>query len=141
MADPIDVAPGVRVPADALEVRAVRAGGPGGQNVNKVSSKIELRVDLTRIEGMPGDARGRLRALCAGRLDADGKLLLTSQRTRDQPKNLADARDKVRALIVQALIRPIPRRKTKPTRGSVERRIEAKKHQARTKQARRGEDS
>ena len=140
MAEPIDVFPSVRVPADAIEVRAVRASGPGGQNVNKVSSKIELRVDLSRVEGLTGDARGRLRSLCAGRLDAQGKLLLTSQRTRDQPKNLADARDKVRALIAQAMIRPITRRKTRPTRGSVKRRIEQKKHDARTKQQRRGGD-
>ena len=140
MADPIVVTPTVSVPAGALEMHAVRAGGPGGQNVNKVSSKIELRVDLARIVGLEPDARSRLRALCHNKLDADGKLLVTSQKTRDQLQNLEDARDKVRALIEQAMIRPVRRRATRPTRGSVERRIAEKKHNARNKQQRRGED-
>lgn len=140
MADPIVVAPGVIVPVTALEVHAVRAGGPGGQNVNKVSSKIELRVDLSRILGLEPDARGRLRALCANKVDADGKLLVTSQKTRDQLQNLEDAKGKVRALVEQAMIRPVRRRATRPTRGSVERRIAEKKHNARNKQQRRGDD-
>jgi ribosome-associated protein len=140
MADPIDVAPGVTIPAAALEMHAVRAGGPGGQNVNKVSSKIELRVDLSRIVGLHSDARGRLRTLCHNKLDADGRLLVTSQKARDQLQNLEDAREKVRVLVAQAMIRPVPRRPTRPTRGSVERRIAEKKHHARNKQQRRGED-
>src|SRR4051794_30955420 len=119
MADPIVVTPTVSIPGAALEVHAVRAGGPGGQNVNKVSSKIELRVDLARIVGLEPDARGRLRGLCQNKLDAEGKLLVTSQRTRDQLQNLEDARDKVRALVQQAMIRPVRRRATRPTRGSV----------------------
>jgi ribosome-associated protein len=140
MSEPIEVAPGVRVPSDALEVRAVRAGGPGGQNVNKVSSKIELHVALGRIEGLTPDARGRLRALCAGRLDAEGRLLVTSQKTRDRPKNLDDARHKVRALIAQALIRPARRQPTRPTRASVERRLEDKQRRARKRRQRRIDD-
>ncbi len=140
MADPILISSLVSIPADAVEVRAVRSSGPGGQNVNKVSSKIELRVDLGRIVGLPSDAYERLLVLCRGRLDADGKLLLTSQKTRDQPKNLADARQKVRALVEQALIRPIRRRPTKPSRGAIERRLAEKKHNAQNKQARRPDD-
>jgi ribosome-associated protein len=108
--------------------------------VNKVSSKVELRVDLARVVGLEPDARGRLRAMAHGRLDADGKLLVTSQKTRDQPKNLDDAREKVRALIAQAMVRPVPRKATRPTRASVERRIESKKRHARDKQLRRGDD-
>lgn len=137
---PIVVRPDVVVPADALSMRAVRASGPGGQNVNKVSSKVELRVDLGRIAGLPADARARLRALTAGSLDAEGLLLVTSQRTRDQRLNLEDARDKVRALVARALVRPRPRRKTRPTRSSVERRLAEKKHRARTKSSRRSDD-
>jgi ribosome-associated protein len=131
MAEPIVVRSGVVVPVDALAVRAVRSSGPGGQNVNKVSSKIELRVDVERIEGMDDAARKRLRD--AAPLDADGWLLVTSQRTRDQRQNLDDARDKVRILVARALHVPRARRKTRPTRGSVERRISDKKRQTRAK--------
>jgi len=135
MVDPIAVRPGVVVPADALTMRAVRAGGPGGQNVTKVSSKVELRVDVDRIDGLDGAARDRLRAFAP--VDADGQLLVISQRTRDQHMNLAEARDKVRDLIVRALHVPRPRRKTRPTRGSVERRLNDKKKRTEAKANRR----
>ena len=140
MPEPIVVRPGVVVPADALRFHAVRSGGPGGQNVNKVASKVELRVDLTLIQGLDGAARDRLRASCATALDADGHLLVTSQRTRDQRLNLEDAREKIRVLVARALVRPRPRRATRPTRGSVQRRLSDKKHRAQTKSGRRGED-
>ena len=128
----------VVVPPHAMEVSATRASGPGGQNVNKVSSKVELRVDLAQIEGMPTEARARLRALVANKLDAEGRLFLTSQKERDQPRNLEDCREKLRALIERAMVRPKARRPTKPTRGSVERRIEAKKRVGQKKADRRG---
>jgi ribosome-associated protein len=138
--EPIPVRPGVVVPADAITFHAVRSGGPGGQNVNKVASKVELRVDLDLIEGLDAGARERLRAACATSLDANGHLLVTSQRARDQRMNLDDAREKVRLLVAAALVRPRPRRKTKPTRGSVQRRLSDKKHRSQTKSGRRGED-
>ena len=92
----------VRVPDAALTVRAVRASGPGGQNVNKVATKIDLRVELDRIEGLSDAARSRLDALARHRMDADGRLVVTSQATRNQARNLEDAREKVRALAPRA---------------------------------------
>jgi ribosome-associated protein len=140
MLKPIFVDGGAFVPLAAMALRATRASGPGGQNVNKVSSKVELRVDLARVEGLDAPARGRLAAVCAGSLDADGWLLVTSQRTRDQRQNIDDALEKVRALVARALVRPRTRRKTRPTRGSVERRIEDKKRRANVKAGRRRDD-
>jgi ribosome-associated protein len=128
----------VVIPGEAFQVRAVRSGGPGGQNVNKVSSKIELRVDLSRVGGIDGRARDRLRAIAAPSLDAEGWLLVTSQRTRDHRQNLEDAREKVRALVARCLHQPRVRRKTAPTRSSQERRIDQKKQRGRLKAGRRG---
>jgi ribosome-associated protein len=121
----------------------VRSSGPGGQNVNKVASRVELRVEIGRIEGLSDPARERLERLTANRRDADGRLLITSQRTRDQSRNLEDAIEKVRALVGQAMVTPRPRRPTRASKGSVERRLTGKKREgARKKQrARVGADS
>ena len=127
MAEPIRISRGVRIPSGAITWRAVRASGPGGQNVNKVSSKVELRVDLDGIAGLDDAARGRLQALAAGRRDSRGRLLVTSQRTRDQARNLEDAREKVRRLVGRALVVPRTRRRTRPSSGAVERRLRHKR--------------
>jgi ribosome-associated protein len=136
MPEPIVVAPGVVVPAAALEARAVRSSGPGGQNVNKVASKIDLRVDLALVEGLDGQARARLHALARTRLDASGRLVVTSQRTRDQHRNLEDARSKVRHLVERALRPPRPRRPTRPSAAARDQRVRAKKVRAGVKRGR-----
>jgi ribosome-associated protein len=136
MSEAIEVSETVRVPARALRVRAVRASGPGGQNVNKVATKIDLRVDLDAIEGLSESARARLRALAAHRLDAEGRLVMTSQAGRNQAGNLEDAREKVKRLVRAALVRPRPRVKTRAPAGAGERRLDVKRHRAALKRSR-----
>jgi ribosome-associated protein len=120
----------VQVPDAAVETKAVRASGPGGQNVNKLATKIQMRVDLGRVLGLLPEELPRLRAFLASRLDADGRLLVMSQETRDQARNRDDCAAKVAALLRAALVRPKFRRPTRPTRASKDRRVEAKRHRA-----------
>jgi ribosome-associated protein len=128
----------VRIPGDAIQFRASRSGGPGGQNVNKVASKVELRIDLARIEGLTDAALARLRQAVRNRLDAEGLWILTSDRSRDQRFNLEDARAKAAEAVRAALVAPKARVKSKPTRASKERRLDSKKRNAEVKRGRRG---
>ncbi len=137
MADPIRISTGVQIPARAITWRAVRASGPGGQNVNKVASKVELRVDLNAVSGLDDGGRARLEALTASRRDSRGRLLVTSQRTRDQARNLDDAREKVRRLVARALVVPRTRRRTRPSAGAVRKRLQHKRLRGERKRARR----
>lgn len=136
--DPIVVTDQVRVPGDALSFKAVRSGGPGGQNVNKVSSKVELRVDLEAIQGLDPASRDRLGHAIRNQLDAEGRWIVVSDRTRDQPLNLEDAREKIRLALLRCLVAPRPRVPTRPTRASQARRVEAKKRTGTRKRERSG---
>jgi ribosome-associated protein len=118
------------VPEAAIETRAVRASGPGGQHVNKTSSKIQMWIDLNQIVGYVGDELSRAREFLKSRLDADGRLLVMSQDTRDQWRNREDCANKAAGLLRAALVRPKVRRATRPTRASKERRVEAKRRRS-----------
>ena len=142
VSDAIIVTDTVRIPPSALTVHAVRASGPGGQNVNKVATKIDLRVDLSSVEGLSDAAHARLGVLARHRLDADGRLVVTSQATRNQARNLEDARAKVAALVRAALVPPRRRVKTAPPVSARRRRMTGKKRRAAVKRwrARPGEN-
>jgi ribosome-associated protein len=119
----------------------VRASGPGGQNVNKLSTAVQLRFDVRHSPSLPDDVRGRLERLAGSRLTNDGVLVIIAQRHRTQARNRDDALDRLIDLIRQAAVRPIKRRPTRPTRASRERRIEGKKRRAGIKHMRRSRPS
>lgn len=136
MSSDLFISPALTLPASELSWVAVRSSGPGGQNVNKVATKVELRFDLEGSTVLSEPVRARLRALARNRLDAEGRILISSQRTRSQEANLQDAREKLAALVRKALAPQRPRRPTRPSRGAKERRLEGKRQQAEKKRAR-----
>ena len=126
----------VVVPDEALEERFVRASGPGGQNVNKVATAVQLRFDPSRSH-LSDEVRERLRVLAGSRWTEEGTIVIDARASRTQSQNREDARERLADLIRRALVRPKRRHKTRPTRASQERRVEVKKRRARTKQGRR----
>lgn len=126
----------VVVPADALEWQFVRSSGPGGQHVNRTSSKAVVRFDVGRCGGLPEDVRQRFLARERSRLTQDGVLVITSQRHREQPRNAADCLAKLSAILERALVRPTPRRRTKTPRSAVRDRLDEKKRRSKTKRLR-----
>ena len=111
---------------EEIEESFVRAAGPGGQNVNKLATAVQLRFDVRRSPALPEDVRARLERLAGRRLTTDGVLVLTAQRHRTQERNRADALERLLDLIRRAAVPPVPRRPTRPTRAAKQRRLAAK---------------
>ena len=126
----IRITPHISIDEGELEERFIRASGPGGQNVNKLSSAVQLRFDVRHSPSLPDDVRARLERLAGRRLTREGVLVIIAQRHRTQERNRADALERLTELIQRAAVAPVPRRPTKPTKGSRERRLESKKRRS-----------
>jgi ribosome-associated protein len=138
---PLIITPDIVIPDEELEWKFIRSSGPGGQNVNKVSSAAQLRFMLPLNSSLPVSVRNRLRVLAGQRLVDDGSILFKSMSERSQEQNRRAALERLEALIRAAMVVPKIRKKTRPTKGSQERRIESKKRRGATKQQRGGQGS
>jgi ribosome-associated protein len=137
----LQVSDAIAIPLDEFTFETSRSGGPGGQNVNKVNSKVQLRWSPAASPSLPDPVKERFLALVASRLTREGELLITSSRTRDQGRNTDDCLERLRALIEAALRPPRPRRPTRPTLASKRRRVEAKQRRSDTKRGRRAPET
>jgi len=132
----IELGPGVWTDREQLRFGFSRSSGPGGQNVNKVNTKTELRVNISALHGISDRALGRLRTLAGRKLLPEGDLLITADSQRTQESNRRACLEKLRELIEQSLIEPKVRKKSKPSKGAKKRRLETKKRQGEKKKAR-----
>jgi ribosome-associated protein len=133
---PLIITPDVAIPDEEFEWKFIRSSGPGGQNVNKVASAVQLRFLLPNNTSLPVAARNRLRRLAGQKLIDDGSILISARSERSQEQNRRDALERLAELIRAAMIEPKIRKKTRPTRASKERRIDSKKRRGTTKQGR-----
>ncbi len=127
----------IQIPDEEFAWRFARSGGPGGQNVNKVSSKAILRWPATTSPSIPADVRGRFLERFANRITTDGDLVMSSERYRDQERNRQDCLEKLTAMLLEAAQPPKPRKATRPSKAAKARRLAAKRHAAKTKATRR----
>ena len=137
----IRITDSLAIDEDALSWSAVRASGPGGQNVNKLSTAVQLRFDVRRSPSLPNDVAIRLMKLAGSRMTKDGVLVIIAQNQRTQERNRADARDRLFAMIREAAVRPVQRRATKPSKAQKRERLEGKKHRSSIKSMRRSKPS
>jgi ribosome-associated protein len=131
----------ISIDESEIEESFVRSSGPGGQNVNKLSTAVQLRFDVRRSPSLPNDVAIRLMRLAGRRMTKDGVLVLIAQNHRTQERNRAEAMERLVDLIQQAAVKPIARRATKPTKASKERRIEGKKRRSGIKNLRQSKPS
>ena len=136
----LEITPDLSLPDEELIERFVRSSGPGGQNVNKVATAVELRFDIAGSPSLPEAVRARLLARRDRRVTGEGVLVISAQRFRTQERNREDARERLAAFVEAGRHAPKPRIATRPTRGSKERRLEAKRGRSTIKQGRTGRD-
>ncbi|MCG6870555.1 MAG: aminoacyl-tRNA hydrolase [Gammaproteobacteria bacterium] len=131
------ISPDIIIDESELREQYIRASGPGGQNVNKVSTAVQLRLDVAASNALAEEVKARLTRLAGSRMTGEGVLVIDARRFRTRERNRTDARERLAALLLQASRRPKPRRKTRPTQASRKRRLEDKRARGDTKRARR----